>query len=58
MTLALVCMSHSPLLEVTDPPEEIKKDVDGAFAAARTFVEDFDPYLVVSFAPDHYYGFV
>lgn len=57
MTLALVCMSHSPLLEVTDPPEEIQKDVDAAFAVARKFVEDFDPDLVVSFAPDHYNGF-
>lgn len=57
MTLALVCMSHSPLLEVTDPPKEIQKDVDAAFAVARKFVEDFDPDLVVSFAPDHYNGF-
>ncbi|MGO4188648.1 3-carboxyethylcatechol 2,3-dioxygenase [Pseudarthrobacter sp. TAF60_1] len=57
MTLALVCMSHSPLLEVTEPPEEIQNDVDAAFAVARKFVEDFDPDLVVSFAPDHYNGF-
>jgi len=57
MSLALVCMSHSPLLDVTNPPQEIRKDVDAAFATARTFVRDFDPDLVVSFAPDHYNGF-
>ncbi|WP_104044340.1 3-carboxyethylcatechol 2,3-dioxygenase [Arthrobacter sp. ZGTC412] len=57
MTLALVSMSHSPLLEVTAPPEEIQRDVDAAFAVARQFVEDFNPDLVVSFAPDHYNGF-
>jgi len=57
MTLALVTMSHSPLLEFNDPPAEVKAEVDEAFAAARAFVRDYDPTLVVSFAPDHYNGF-
>ncbi|WP_244931143.1 3-carboxyethylcatechol 2,3-dioxygenase [Nocardioides sp. W7] len=57
MSLALVTMSHSPLLDHADPPAEVKAAVDGAFAAARAFVADYDPTLVVSFAPDHYNGF-
>jgi 2,3-dihydroxyphenylpropionate 1,2-dioxygenase len=57
MTLALVTMSHSPLLEFNDPAPEIKAEVDGAFATARAFVADYQPTLVVSFAPDHYNGF-
>ncbi|MGY1743238.1 MULTISPECIES: 3-carboxyethylcatechol 2,3-dioxygenase [unclassified Blastococcus] len=57
MSLALVCMSHSPLLEYADPPVEVVESVDDAFAGARRFVADFDPTLVVSFAPDHYNGF-
>ncbi|MFS0884848.1 3-carboxyethylcatechol 2,3-dioxygenase [Aeromicrobium sp. 179-A 4D2 NHS] len=57
MSVALVCMSHSPLLEFNDPAPEIKAEVDGAFATARAFVRDYDPTLVVSFAPDHYNGF-
>jgi 2,3-dihydroxyphenylpropionate 1,2-dioxygenase len=57
MTLALVTMSHSPLLEFNDPPAAIKAEVDDAFATARAFVADYDPTLVVSFAPDHYNGF-
>ena len=57
MSLALVCMSHSPLLEYNDPAPEVKAEVDGAFATARAFVADYDPTLVVSFAPDHYNGF-
>ncbi|UDY23669.1 3-carboxyethylcatechol 2,3-dioxygenase [Nocardioides sp. Kera G14] len=57
MTLALVTMSHSPLLEYNDPAADVKAEVDGAFATARAFVEEFDPTLVVSFAPDHYNGF-
>ncbi|MBC9735209.1 3-carboxyethylcatechol 2,3-dioxygenase [Nocardioides marmotae] len=57
MSLALVCMSHSPLLEFNDPPAEVKAEVDAAFETARAFVADYDPTLVVSFAPDHYNGF-
>ncbi|TYL49715.1 3-carboxyethylcatechol 2,3-dioxygenase [Nocardioides sp. BGMRC 2183] len=57
MSLALVCMSHSPLLEFAEPPAEVSAAVDGAFERARDFVADYDPTLVVSFAPDHYNGF-
>ncbi|WP_017934588.1 3-carboxyethylcatechol 2,3-dioxygenase [Nocardioides sp. Iso805N] len=57
MSLALVTMSHSPLLEFNDPPAEVKAEVEDAFATARSFVRDYDPTLVVSFAPDHYNGF-
>ncbi len=31
--------------------------VDAAFTAARAFVVDYAPTLVVSFAPDHHNGF-
>ncbi|ABW12313.1 Extradiol ring-cleavage dioxygenase class III protein subunit B [Parafrankia sp. EAN1pec] len=57
MTLALVTMSHTPLLEFIDPAPEVKAEVDAAFETARDFVKAFDPTLVVSFAPDHYNGF-
>lgn len=57
MSIALVAMSHSPLIDVNDPAPEVKAEVDAAFATARKFVEEFDPTLVVSFAPDHYNGF-
>jgi 2,3-dihydroxyphenylpropionate 1,2-dioxygenase len=57
MTLALVCMSHSPLLEYADPPQDVSDAVESAFEQARSFVREFDPTLVVSFAPDHYNGF-
>jgi len=57
MTVATLTMSHSPLLEFVDPPQEVTDDVHAAFARARAFAEDFDPDLVISFAPDHYNGF-
>ena len=57
MTLALVAMSHSPLLELSQPPAELAADVETAFDAARKFIAEYDPELVVVFGPDHYNGF-
>ncbi|SCG78000.1 3-carboxyethylcatechol 2,3-dioxygenase [Micromonospora inositola] len=57
MPVALVCMSHSPLLRFAEPPAEVRAAVDDAFGRVREFVADYDPTLVVSFAPDHYNGF-
>jgi 2,3-dihydroxyphenylpropionate 1,2-dioxygenase len=50
-------MSHSPLLNLPGPAQDLLDDIDTAFAQAREFVEDFNPDLVVIFAPDHYNGF-
>ncbi|MBM6545362.1 3-carboxyethylcatechol 2,3-dioxygenase [Janibacter sp. YIM B02568] len=57
MTAALVGLSHSPLIGKNDPPAHVLEACEGAVATARTFVEDFDPELVVLYAPDHYNGF-
>jgi 2,3-dihydroxyphenylpropionate 1,2-dioxygenase len=57
MPIAAVTMSHSPLLDFVDPPADVKADVDAAFAAARSFVREYDPEVVINFAPDHYNGF-
>ncbi|MBD0711834.1 MULTISPECIES: 3-carboxyethylcatechol 2,3-dioxygenase [unclassified Streptomyces] len=57
MSLALVTMSHSPLLDFAEPPPEVTEAVETAFDQARTFVREYEPTLVVSFAPDHYNGF-
>jgi 2,3-dihydroxyphenylpropionate 1,2-dioxygenase len=50
-------MSHSPLLNLPGPSRDLLDDIEGAIAQARDFVEDYDPELVVIFAPDHYNGF-
>ena len=57
MTVAAVGFSHSPLIGKNDPAPDVLARVDEAVAAARTFVEHFDPELVVLYAPDHYNGF-
>ena len=50
-------MSHSPLLNLPGPAQDLLDDIDAALSRAREFVEGFDPELVVIFAPDHYNGF-
>src|ERR1700754_4068270 len=50
-------MSHSPLLNLPGPTQDLLDDIGGALTQARDFVTDFDPELVVIFAPDHYNGF-
>lgn len=57
MPLAVCCVSHSPLLELPGPGPELRAEVGAALDEARDFVRDFDPELVVLFAPDHYNGF-
>jgi 2,3-dihydroxyphenylpropionate 1,2-dioxygenase len=57
MTLALVTMSHSPLLEYVDPPADVKAAVDASFDQVRSFVHEYDPDLVINIGPDHYNGF-
>ncbi|GAA3204384.1 3-carboxyethylcatechol 2,3-dioxygenase [Actinocorallia longicatena] len=58
MSVALCTTSHSPLIGLHDPPDDVKAEVDRALTEARGFVEDFAPDLVVIFAPDHYNGFL
>lgn len=57
MSLALTCLSHSPLLDITTQTPELEADVAGAIGAARDFAAGFDPDVVVIFVPDHFNGF-
>src|SRR3977135_4377841 len=50
-------MSHSPLLNLPGPSQDLLDDVDSALADARQFVTSYDPELVVIFSPDHSNGF-
>jgi 2,3-dihydroxyphenylpropionate 1,2-dioxygenase len=57
VTLALLATSHSPLLEHAELDAEVSAELEAAFAQARRFVHEFDPDVIVNFAPDHYNGF-
>lgn len=50
-------MSHSPLLNLPGPSQDLLDDINGALGAAREFVREYDPELVIIFSPDHYNGF-
>jgi 2,3-dihydroxyphenylpropionate 1,2-dioxygenase len=50
-------MSHSPLLNLPGPSQDLLDDINTALADAREFVREYDPELVVIFSPDHYNGF-
>lgn len=56
MPVALVTTSHSPLMGVNQPADEVVRAVEAEFEATRRFIASFDPELVVIFAPDHYNG--
>jgi 2,3-dihydroxyphenylpropionate 1,2-dioxygenase len=58
MSVALCTMAHSPLMWTNDPGVQAAQEVADGFAAARAFIADFDPDVVVLFAPDHYNGFL
>ncbi|MGF6290397.1 2,3-dihydroxyphenylpropionate 1,2-dioxygenase [Paraburkholderia youngii] len=57
MPMLLECLSHTPLHGYYDPAPEVVAEVERVHAAARARVVEFDPQLVVVFAPDHYNGF-
>ena len=50
-------MSHSPLLNLPGPSQDLLDDINVALTDAREFVREYDPELVVIFSPDHYNGF-
>ncbi|STV78528.1 2,3-dihydroxyphenylpropionate 1,2-dioxygenase [Klebsiella pneumoniae] len=48
---------HTPLVGFVDPEQAVLDEVNGVIADARRRIAEFDPELVVLFAPDHYNGF-
>lgn len=53
----LHCLSHTPLVGFVDPEQAVLDEVNRVIADARRRIAQFDPELVVLFAPDHYNGF-
>lgn len=57
MSALLQCLSHTPLVGFVDPEQAVLDEVHGVVATAREQIAEFDPELVILFAPDHYNGF-
>lgn len=56
MTVRLKCFSHTPLRGLYDPNAETVAEVEAVLAQTKKEVEEFDPELIILFAPDHYNG--
>jgi 2,3-dihydroxyphenylpropionate 1,2-dioxygenase len=57
MTLAVVCASHTPLMNKGPTKEGIKQRVETAFAALAQWIKDYNPDYIIQFAPDHLNSF-
>lgn len=57
MSALLQCLSHTPLVGFVDPEQAVLDEVNGVVATAREQIAEFNPELVILFAPDHYNGF-
>lgn len=57
--MRLLCMSHSPLMLVDElaPADGAAAGFYDALDRAAKWIADYDPQLVVMFAPDHFNGF-
>lgn len=53
----LICASHTPMMEFIHPPVPVEEGARGAFAVLAREIAEFDPQLIVMFAPDHFNGF-
>lgn len=57
MTVRLICASHTPLMDHVETDADVDAAVRAQFATLADEVAEYDPTLVVMFAPDHFKGF-
>lgn len=50
-------MSHTPLIGLVNPADSVLAEVEDYTQEARRLIAEYDPELVVVFAPDHFNGF-
>lgn len=57
MTVRMICASHTPLMDHVDADPAVDRAARAVFAGLAEEVRDYDPELIVLFAPDHFKGF-
>lgn len=57
MTVRMICASHTPLMDHVDADPAVDRAARNVFAGLADEVRDYDPELIVLFAPDHFKGF-
>lgn len=56
MPIKMICASHTPLMDHVDTDPEVDAEVRQHFRDLAEQVRDYDPELIVIFAPDHFKG--
>ncbi|WP_420749264.1 3-carboxyethylcatechol 2,3-dioxygenase [Rhodococcus sp. O3] len=56
MPLAVAALSHAPSFGNVDPGGTTMAEIEAAIGEVRSFVESFDPEVVVALGPDHFNG--
>lgn len=57
MTLAVLSASHTPLMQDGVAEDRVRTAVAQGFAALAKRAQEFEPDLLIQFAPDHFNGF-
>lgn len=57
MTLAVLCASHTPLMQDGVATDGVRADVKRGFKGLAERAEAFAPDMLIQFAPDHFNGF-
>ncbi|MBJ9963490.1 3-carboxyethylcatechol 2,3-dioxygenase [Burkholderia seminalis] len=57
MTLAVLSASHTPLMQDGVAEDRVRAEVAQGFAVLAKRTEEFEPDLLIQFAPDHFNGF-
>lgn len=57
MSVKLICVSHTPLLNFASPPKEVEKSTYASFQKLANEVKEYDPTLIIMYGPDHFNGF-
>lgn len=57
MPIKLICSAHTPLMDHVETDPKVDAAVRAQFRALARDVADYDPELVIIFAPDHFKGF-
>ncbi|MFA5702829.1 MAG: 3-carboxyethylcatechol 2,3-dioxygenase [Advenella sp.] len=57
MSVKLICVAHTPMMDHCSPADNIEQEARAAFAKLADEVDAYNPDLIVVFAPDHFNGF-
>ncbi|MDO4997878.1 MAG: 3-carboxyethylcatechol 2,3-dioxygenase [Neisseria sp.] len=57
MSVKLICVSHTPLMDFCSPPQAVESQVRGVLARLQQEILAYQPDITIVFGPDHFNGF-